>query len=282
MWRWALLLAGAFLAGLLVVGLALVVPEDEKKEDAATSAFSPAPPPAAQAPVPPAVKPDTPRLAIVVDDLGYNPSGDAGWLDVPVRITMSVIPFGPSSRRIASSARARGFGVLIHVPMEPDGPSEDRTEEFRLRRGMGSEEMEALFTRMAESIPEATGASNHMGSAFTSDPESMARFAGLLRKRGYFFLDSLTSPRSVAADAAASAGVPAIRRDVFLDAGTDPGEMRRQWEAATSLAAGRGTAVLVCHARPETLRAILSFLPDLRRLGIQAATLEELPGIGKR
>ena len=281
---WALVLAASFLAGLAAVGIALLVPEDEKRDEGAPSAFSPPPPaPAQPAPVPPGPQGAAPpRLFLVVDDLGYSPSADAGWLDVPARITMAVLPFGPSSRKIASSGKARGQAILIHVPMEPDSPSEDRTAGFRLRSGMGAGEMDTLFARMADNVPEAAGASNHMGSAFTRDPDAMGQFARLLKRRGLFFLDSLTTPRSVAADAAREAGVPSLRRDVFLDAGTDADEMRRQWRTATSLAREKGAAVVVCHARPETLRAVLSFLPELPGLGIQAATLADHPALGKR
>ena len=62
----------------------------------------------------------------------------------------------------------------------------------------------------------------------------------------------------------------------------DADEMRRQWRTATSLALEKGAAVVVCHARPETLRAVVSFLPELSGLGIQAATLEDHPALRKR
>jgi polysaccharide deacetylase 2 family uncharacterized protein YibQ len=141
---------------------------------------------------------------------------------------------------------------------------------------MTADEMDSLLARMTENIPQATGASNHMGSAVTADPEAMATYASALRKKGLFLLDSVTTPRSVAPEAAQRAGIPAARRDVFLDAAMDSGEMRRQWERALSIAREKGAAVLICHGRMETLRMMTELLTRLKYEKVQAVTLEEL------
>jgi len=289
-----MLMLGAFLAGLLVVAGAFLVPDRHPE-----SPFSPPPPPpmklgqpaapgSAPAPPPgsaPAALPasgatsaprEERRLAVIVDDLGYDPSADAESLKMPEKVTLAVIPFGPSSRRIAEAARSRGFTVLVHVPMEPESPAPDRTEGFRLRRAMSPGEMDALLTRMIRDVPHAAGASNHMGSAFTADAQAMASYAALLRTKGLYLVDSVTTPRSAALDAARAAEVRAVRRDVFLDADMSPGEMRARWEKALGIAREKGTAVLVCHARPDTLRFVASVLPGLRAQGIRPVTMDEL------
>lgn len=274
---------GAFLGGLLLVGLVLLWPGSEEKPPPGSSVFSPpAPaglPGATDHPAGGNVEgPTAPRLAIVVADLGYDPVRDAEWLRFPEKLTVSVLPFGPSSRNIASSAQERGFCVLVNVPMEPENPTatSDGTGPFRLRRGMTESEMEAAFERMAGDIPMAAGASNYMGSAFTADPAAMASFAEVLKKRGFFFLDSLTAQGSVGLEAARRAGVPSLGRDVFLDDDTRPAEIRRQWARALALAKERGEAVLICHSRPETYKAVIEMLPDLRKEGIRTVTVQEL------
>jgi len=276
--RWAVLALLGFAAGVLFVGVAVLLPGPERKEEG-LSPFSAPPPreeakPGPAAPAGPAAPPR--RLAIVVDDLGYDPPRDAEWLSFPAKITLAVIPFGPSSRRIAEAARDRGFGVLIHVPMEPEGDAPDRTEGFRLARGMDAPQIEARLARMAEDVPGAAGISNHMGSAMTSDPAAMEVLMEVLRARGLFFVDSLTSSRSVGYETALRAGVPAVRRDLFLDAEGGEEQMRRQWEKAVALAAERGRAVVVCHARPRSLDLLRSLLPALGKAGVQAVTVDEL------
>lgn len=274
--RLGILMGGSFLLGLLATGAALFLPGSGDREPGSVSSFAPPPPPPAPA-APPAPRQAPPsRLAVVVDDVGYEPSLDAEWLKLPGKLSVAVLPFGPSSRKIAESARARGWGVLLHVPMEPESPSPDRTERFRVRRGMTGEEIESLLGRMAENIPQATGVSNHMGSAATADPATMAAFVSAIKKKGFFLLDSVTTSRSVALEAARGAGVPAARRDVFLDASSSPEEMRKRWEEAVSIAKERGIAVLVCHSRMETLRMISELLLRLPMENVEVVTIDEL------
>jgi len=274
-------MAGAFLAGLLLVGVALIRAPDVERPAGDNLAGPSAALPTSSALSDngaglPATVPPGPRLAIVVDDLGYDPVRDAEWLAFPDKITVSVLPHGPSSRSFAASAGTHGFGVILHVPMEPEGDAADRTEPYLLRRGMPPGEVADRFARMAADVPQANGASNHMGSAFTSDTAAMAAFAQALKAKGFFFLDSVTSAGTVGSSAMEQAGVPVIRRDVFLDDDGRPDEMRRQWNAALAMAKERGQAVVLCHARRETRKLLLELLPQLRREGIRAATVEEL------
>lgn len=280
-WGWAALMAGAFLAGLLLVGVALIRAPEAERSAGDNLADSPASIPGSAVPpdngVPgPAPGSSGPRLAIVVDDLGYDPVRDAEWLAFPEPITVSVLPYGPSSKSFAASARTHGFGVILHVPMEPEGAVADRTEPFLLRRAMTPEEIAERFARMTADVPQANGASNHMGSAFTSDPAAMAAFAQALKGKGFFFVDSVTSAGTVGSMAMERAGAPVIRRDVFLDDDGRPEEVRRQWAAAIVLAKERGAAVLLCHARRETRTLLLELLPELRREGIRPVAVEEL------
>lgn len=271
-------MAGAFLAGLLLVGVVLLRAPEAERPTGDNVADSPAAIPASPAP------PDNgsagpapgPRLAIVVDGLGYDPVRDAEWLDFPERITVSVLPYGPSSQSFAVSARTHGFGVILHVPMEPEGGVADRTESYLLRRGMPPEEIASRFDRMAADVPQADGASNHMGSAFTSDLAAMTAFAQALKGKGFFFVDSMTSAGSVALTVMEQAGVPVLRRDATLDDDARPEAIRRQWAAVLAIAKGRGQAVLLCHARRETRRTLLELLPQLRTEGIRPVAVEDL------
>ena len=67
-----------------------------------------------------------------------------------------------------------------------------------------------------------------------------------------------------------------VRRDVFFDTDMEPEEMRLQWKRALSIAKKKGEAVLVCHGRKESLRAILDLVADLDAEGVRAVTLDEL------
>jgi len=149
--------AGAFLAGLLLVDVVLLrAPEPERS----TGITSPTPPhdPDALCVIDneAAGRAPGPRIAIVVDDLGYDPCGTPNG---STSRSGSPYPFYPTAltKSFAASARTHGFGVILHIPMESEGGVVDRTEPFLLRRGMTSEEIAGRFARMAADVPQANG-----------------------------------------------------------------------------------------------------------------------------
>ncbi len=91
-----------------------------------------------------------------------------------------------------------------------------------LRTAMEPGHLESQLERDLRAVPYIVGVNGHMGSRFTSDPRAMRTLLAGLRERGLFFLDSKTSPESVAADVAAGLQVPFAERDVFLDHDPEP------------------------------------------------------------
>lgn len=262
-----------------MVGILLLWPVKERPAPARVSPFAvPEPPPVMSDNnvAEPAEAELGPMLAIVVGDLGYDPVRDADWLNVPAQITLAILPFGPSSSTIASSAQDRGHCLILHVPMEARSAVTDQMEPYMLRVGMGRGEMAELLLRMVQEIPQATGVMNHMGSAFTTDPESMEYLAEALRDRGFFFVDGVTAPGSLGLSASRKAKIPAVKRDVFLDDDPSPVMMRRRWNEAVSLAKKKGSALLVCHGRRETLEVLSGLLPGLHKEGIRLVSVTEL------
>ncbi|MBV1887509.1 MAG: divergent polysaccharide deacetylase family protein, partial [Parvibaculaceae bacterium] len=100
------------------------------------------------------------------------------------------------------------------------------------------------------------GINNHMGSSLTENPGLMVRVMVHLRKKGYLFLDSLTSPKSVGARAAIATGVPYIERDVFLDNDRTIAAILAQLEKTERIAKKRGYAVAIGHPYAETMKAL--------------------------
>ena len=91
-----------------------------------------------------------------------------------------------------------------------------------------------------------------------------------LRERGnLFFVDSRTTPASVALQVAREFGVPATRRDIFLDDDPDPRAIRRQFRRLVNLARLHGSAVGIGHPYPGTLEFLESALPPLAADGVE-------------
>jgi len=185
-----------------------------------------------------------------------------------------------------SAATTPGAGgrreVILHMPMEADGPDPLAAAlgPDALRVGMSPDEVGRRLAEALADVPGAAGVSNHMGSRATADPALMDAVMAELARRGLWFFDSLTTPRSVAAAAGRRHGVPVVANRLFLDEG-DPGprEIRQRLERLVTIARERGWAVGIGHPRAATAAALREELPRLAAAGVRLVTLSQLPGL---
>ncbi len=208
-----------------------------------------------------------PRLAIIIDDLGYDPAAAQRVLALPFRVTVSVIPHLPFSTEVAEEAFRRGDEVMLHLPMQ-SVPSAAQQEKIELRVGMNARQVQSTLAGMLETVPHAVGVNNHEGSLATANAALMNELMPDLRGRGLFFIDSRTTAATVAYSAAEQAGVRAASRKVFLDDTVSVGAVRAQIELAARDARRNGSAIAIGHPHPATITALSETIPQLESRGI--------------
>ncbi len=231
-------------------------------------------------PPPPAAKPPGPakrgKVAIIMDDLGRSLPQARTLLAIDQAVTLAILPGEPHAAAVANAAHSAGREVMLHVPMEPQGyPVVDPGDDALLLNQSDEALQSAMLALMAK-VPHAVGINNHMGSRFTEDERGMGVVMGVLRERGLFFVDSLTSNHSVGSRMAEQAGVPVLRRDIFLDNVADVRAIVREIERLAEKARRNGSAVGICHPYPETFAALQQELPRLAREGVEFVRVGEL------
>ncbi len=208
-------------------------------------------------------KGELPRLALVIDDLGYAPPELVARLCAqPVAFSVAVLPYQEHSRESATLAHDRGKEVLLHLPME-GGPSANPGPDA-LRTDQGEAELRSLVRKAFDAVPFRVGANNHMGSRFTADRVRMGWVLEEFKARKLFFLDSRTSRETVAYDVAQKLGVRAAERQVFLDDDKAFAEIEKQWERALAIARRDGEAIIIGHIYPETVEALEKLIPKAK------------------
>jgi polysaccharide deacetylase 2 family uncharacterized protein YibQ len=212
-------------------------------------------------------RPRTARLAIIIDDLGYDRRAADAVIALPFPLTVSVLPHLSISSEVAEEAYRRGDQVLLHLPMEPDGAT-TISEEIELRVGMSAAQVSSAVSGMLETVPHVVGVNNHQGSRATSDPRLMQALMPVLRERGLFFIDSRTDAKTVAYHAAKLAGVRAASRKVFLDDTGTRGAIIAQLRLAGRDAVRDGFTIAIGHPRPETIAALAEEVPRLESGGV--------------
>jgi len=216
------------------------------------------------------------QVALVIDDLGYNLEMAERFLDLPVKLNVSIFPHLPLAKKIASLAEAKGKEVLIHFPMEAEDERENSGEAILLRVGEGEEEVREKIEEALRLIPQAKGINNHKGSRATCDYLLMSYFTESLKGRGVYFLDSLTSSHSLAYRLAAQKGIPSFRRDVFLDGELSVSYVITQLQKTVEIAKKEGRAIAIGHPNEVTYQAIYQFVSNFSEPGVEFVFLSEM------
>lgn len=217
-----------------------------------------------------------PRIAIIIDDLGYQLGAGRRAIGLPGPVSYAVLPGTPSGRQLAWIANERGKEVLLHLPLEPVDHRGD-PEPGALMLDMSRNTVRATFADAIATVPFAVGVSSHRGSLLTRHPGHMGWLMEEIRQReDLFFIDSYTTHESIALKIAAEAGVSATRRDVFLDHERTTEAVARELQRLKQMARERGTAVAIGHPFPETLEVLEREIPRLREEGFRLVTISEL------
>jgi polysaccharide deacetylase 2 family uncharacterized protein YibQ len=208
---------------------------------------------------------DLPRIAIIIDDVGYDAETARSFIRLDIPLTLSILPKAPYAALIAKEAHESGRELILHLPMEPKGYPKLKPGPGAVLVRMPGETISGIIDDHLRRIPWVRGVNNHMGSRFTEREEGMAVVFAELRKRGLFYVDSRTTHRTVAPSLGRRMGVPVVERGVFLDNDLSSKAMRFQIERLLGMARHAGYGIGIGHPHRETLRCLRDSLERIRR-----------------
>ena len=216
-----------------------------------------------------------PRVAIVIDDFGYNMNNLDTLFAIKKPVTLSILPNLPYSRRVASLAGSKGYEVILHLPLESNDKSAP-AEEGTIKTDMDKKDVVSILEKDMKSVPGLKGISNHQGSRATEDKNLMCTIIGDLKNKKLYFFDSLVTDKSVCGEVALSAGIPYAKRDMFLDNESSPDYIEKQILALRRFAFRKGRAIAICHDRKNTIAVLKRMMPELASEGITFVYLSDM------
>ena len=237
--RLPLLLAALGLVAIVMAGLGTVVALWSQPARASRSAV-----------VEPPCSPEHPCLALVIDDVGRDLDALEELLALRLDLTFSVLPHARHTEQSLAAIRRRSREILIHLPMAPTDLSRITDETVVLGRDAP---LERVLDACLDQVPDAVGASNHMGSRLSAMPEAVSRVLRGIKRRGLWFLDSRTTGQSLFCSRARTVGVGCVERDLFLDDPPRAESVAGRLAEAVALARKRGSAVAIGHPLPATI-----------------------------
>lgn len=206
-----------------------------------------------------------PKVAIIIDDLGYDRRMARRFLELDSEFTFSILPHTPHTRTISREVQKKGRELILHLPMEP-------VEYPRIDPGPGAlfmsmtpdELIEQLRSNLA-AVPGIKGVNNHMGSRLTAAPDQMNQIFSILKQQNLYFVDSRSTAQTRGRSSARLLQVPFAERDVFIDHVQDPEFIRSQCRKLIRIARKKGVAVGIAHPHKTTYRVLLEMLPELQK-----------------
>ena len=217
-----------------------------------------------------------PKIAIILDDWGYNANGCTFLEKIDIPITVSILPELRYSQTIARCAHQNNKEVMLHLPLEPHKFFETYPEDYVILSSMTKDKILAMLDKFFKNIPFVVGANNHMGSKASEDRALMKIVFSYFRKNNFFFVDSLVSSNSICEPLAQEEHVPFLHRNVFLDHEADAQYIKGQLDQLAERAKKQGFALGIGHDRPLTKEILLEQSQKLKNQGFKFVTVKEL------
>jgi len=204
------------------------------------------------------------RVAIIIDDLGYDPDIALSFIQLNLPLSLSVLPCAPFTDLIVREATEKGSELILHLPMEPKHYPSVNPGPGALFLSMEEQEILRMLDQDLEDIPGVRGVNNHMGSSFTENREKMLIVLKELKKRNLFYIDSRTTSDTVGFKLARDIGLLAAKRSVFLDNDLAPKAIKIQLERLLSMARHSGFAIGIGHPHKETLKILREYQSGIK------------------
>ena len=217
------------------------------------------------------------QLFLVMDDAGLALEETQRFLDIPVPMTIAVLPHQRQTDEVCRAIqRHREKEIILHQPMEAYDPAQD-IGNGGIYSSTPPSAVAAILDRNLSSVRGAVGMNNHMGSRITENRPLMQAVLRYCRENGLFFLDSKTGHNSQVAHLAQKEHMHMEQRHVFLDVHRDRAFVRGQWSAAVRRAREHGYAVVIGHVWcEETAAAIRDSHESLQKQGYTFHKISEL------
>lgn len=211
------------------------------------------------------VKTKRPKVAIILDDVGYDLKIAQDFLNLDGPLTFAVLPQAPFNDLIIASAHKKGFEIMLHLPMEPKEYPKVNPGPGALLTQMDPDQLIVQLNQNLTGIPYLKGVNNHMGSKMTASSSQMRQIFTILKKKELFFIDSRTTAETICKSSAKLLKIPFAERDIFIDHILDPKFIRKQLNLLLKSAQENGQAVGIAHPHRATFDALQSQIQKFKK-----------------
>ncbi len=196
------------------------------------------------------------KLAIIIDDMGYDEKLAYKFASLNIPLTYSFLPDAEYTTKLSDEFGIRGYTVMIHMPSEPINFPKENPGKYAIYTSQTKLQTVAMLKRAYKKVHHTMGLNNHMGSKILTNKRHLDYIMGFLKKHHLFFVDSVTIDHTIGCREASSFGVLCAKRNIFLDNKKDVNYIKNQIRLAISMLKKRDSVVAIGHCNKETYLAI--------------------------
>ncbi len=216
---------------------------------------------------------DSPRIAIVVTDLGLSAAAtQLAIQDLPGEVTLAFAAHAPDLETWIPQTRAAGHEALVMVPMEPEDYPVNDPGPYTL---LTSQAPSTNIDRLDWSLRRATGfvgIIDTKGSRFTAVADAVQPVVEEIGNRGLLVLDS-GSEASVMPAVARESQVPVTASDTFITDFASGNAIDLRLTELEAIAKDNGSAVGVAFPYPILFERLKTWIEGLDDKGIVLAPI---------
>ncbi len=217
------------------------------------------------------------KIAFIFDDWGYNTRNCRYLKEIKTPLAVSILPDLPHSTDIMKCAAIHNKDIMLHLPMEPYHNNDLYPDGYLITTKMSVTQVEKRLEEIFKKMPLIMGVNNHMGSKATEDEALMTIVFKKIRRKGLFFVDSMTAPHhSVCSELAEQMRIPFAKRDIFLDNINTREAIEKQIVVLARIARRQGYAIAIGHDRQLTLQIMQEEIPILQEQGFAIVHVKDL------
>ncbi len=217
-------------------------------------------------------------MSILLDDGGNSYELAERFAKSKYPMAIAILPHLEHSKEAARVCSAYKKNIFLHYPMQPKNYPDIDSGDGSALVTMPEILIEAVTKRNFESFKgvHIDGFNNHMGSAITEDAVKMSQIFKYAKQYTDTFVDSRTTPKSVAYDECVKAGLRCGINKKFIDNDNDVNTIIKMIYEAAEVAKKDGEILVIGHIRQRTLEALDIALPILESRKIAIVPIKTL------
>ena len=216
------------------------------------------------------------KIAIIIDDWGQSTANCKYLKEIPDPLAVSILPGLRHTKDVADCAGLYHKLTMLHLPLEALHNFDFYPSDYIIKTTMKPALVSKIVEEDLAQLPSIEGVNNHMGSKATEDKPLMTIIFKKIKKKGLFFVDSMTAHNTVCEGLAGEMGLSFGKRDVFLDNINSREAIIKQIMLLAQRARHKGYAVAIGHDRHLTMQVLKEEIPFLKNQGFQIVSIKEL------